>query len=391
MAGRPDFGAEKVSQGLSNTGTNAAVQFLRARLLQADLGAGDGVESVAAYRDVLAANPRNLVALANLQRNAMLHGDVAEAKNLQDQMAKAGASPAQVAVDRGVLHLAQGQTAEARKAFASAAAMDKCPPTVWVATGVLALQEKDEELLAQAIEQLKKLPNFVPGLIFRADLSMQRGNAEAAREAYGQALGVEPFNRVALERLMTLNFLQRDMATARKLAGQLLNLDANNAAANYVMGTIFFSEGSNDLAEAALRRSVLARPNGPALNDLAWLLQNKNQLDEALQFSSQAIQLAPTQPLFWSTHGLILSKQKKTAQAAEAFDRALNFGLKHPEALIVAATVYVQVQRPDAARRALAIIGETAGPLGPAQKKAFDQLTARLAETSASAAPPATK
>jgi tetratricopeptide (TPR) repeat protein len=77
------------------------------------------------------------------------------------------------------------------------------------------------------------------------------------------------------------------------LLGRLLTLDPGNATANFALGVLLYRHGHSDLAQAAFRRSLNRRSTPAALNNLAWIFQERGDFATALPLAQEALRLAP--------------------------------------------------------------------------------------------------
>ena len=347
LTGKTDAGVRLMQESADRTG-DTAVELSLARLLVADKQEEKGIE---VYERILERDPKNVAALVNLARVRIMQGDLDGAEHLHERALQSGATPAAIALDRGMLLMSRGNVDEARAVLLAAADHGDAQPPLWLGLAFAAVQAKDKELLARAEDNLRKLNRYVPGLLLLSELELNRGHMDEARAYIEQASRVDPVNIAVLERLVNLDFSQREMAWAFEHASDLLNVDASNHLANYVLGVYYYQEGRMDLAEASLRRSIQSKPSGPALNDLAWILKDKGRNEEALELSIQSLKISPKQPLFWGTLGHIREKLGQKDEAAAAFDRAIYYGLRHPSGLLAAARVFLDVSDKEKAGR----------------------------------------
>ena len=70
---------------------------------------------------------------------------------------------------------------------------------------------------------------------------------------------------------------------------------------------------------------------GTAYNDLARLLKQKGELDDAIKAFREAIRLAPTHAEVWMDFGDVLIRKNKLEQAARCFEKARKADKNSPE------------------------------------------------------------
>lgn len=102
-------------------------------------------------------------------------------------------------------------------------------------------------------------------------------------------------------------------------------------------------------------RAMLAKhPNHVmALNNLAGILSETEQLEEALKLAEKAVALSPQNGMILDTYGWILFKQKKNGEALEVLEKAAAFLPDHPIVLYHLGAVYQAVGNTDRARKHL--------------------------------------
>lgn len=373
--GRPDLGADRIRQAMALSQTQPTLQFLLARLLQEAAGEK---QSVRIYVDLLKRDPSNVQALAALARLLLEHGQYDRASKLIDRLMKLAPGDHAFAVERALLLAAEGRREEARALLLASAREDRTRAPVWLALALMAMEDADPEAIEEPLAELRRARSYVPGLIFLADHALGNSDPAAAREHLERAAQLARRNTDVLEKLVALDFLEGQWEAAGKGARDLMNLDADNATANYVIGILQHRQGQRDLAEASLRRAVNTRPTGPACNDLAWMLQERGEMDEALDLSKKAVDLMPGQSVYWSNHAYILGRLDRWPDSARAFDEAMRRGLNQPDGLLGAATAYLQTGQGFKARQILDSLESQASSLPPSSSNRYASLKAAL-------------
>jgi Zn-dependent protease with chaperone function len=118
------------------------------------------------------------------------------------------------------------------------------------------------------------------------------------------------------------------LALREKVIFSVLEKEAGNSDAWYLMGTMALEKGDLQEAEKALRRSIELDPQNPeALNNLSWLYSTANDQkfrrpEEALELALKAAQLRPDEPHILDTLAEALFVNGRIKEAIELERRA---------------------------------------------------------------------
>ncbi len=116
---------------------------------------------------------------------------------------------------------------------------------------------------------------------------------------------------------LRLALRRADFAEARRYAHTVLQMDPQDAEANFGTGMAFLMEEKYKDAEFYLERTLQARPEEPAvLNNLSIIYRKTNRLEKALEFVKKAHELLPA-------NEEIVKTLKDTEKAIEARKSAL--------------------------------------------------------------------
>lgn len=322
-------------------------------------------KSESLYRELLQQQPDNRRALLGMCRLSARKGDFAAAYAFLDRASDAGVPDRRVALERANVLILQGDTEQARSILWDMVKREPDTFAAWSALiGVLAA-ERDVEGLETCVERLRHVGGD-QGLslsVASGHLALLRNDVQEARSQFTRALALRPEHRRILTMLLRLDVMQGRKALARERAKQLLELDPGHAFANYVQGTLKLEEGRDTLAEDLFRRSLRRERAAYVLNDLAWLLQERDALEEAEALAREAISSQPETHQFWDTLGVTLMKAGRLQEAEKALDRALSLFQGDLSVFLHMADVQVRLGNRDRAEDIIAMLSEKRGQL----------------------------
>ena len=128
-----------------------------------------------------------------------------------------------------------------------------------------------------------------------------------------------------MEYLIQLDLEEGKIDVAKRHAVQLVNYDADNSVARFALGIYHQVRGENEEAEAHYRRSLSQTRKPRTLNNLAWLLQEKGDYEDATQLALETVQIAPEFASGWDTLGVCNLRTDNYDEAETAFHIALDF------------------------------------------------------------------
>ena len=136
--------------------------------------------------------------------------------------------------DFGIGLLLQGDLKAAQAAFEKVTEADPQNPDGWVNIGRAALQEGDVARARIVLEKALALsPDLARTHFFYAGVLRQEGNYDGAAEHLTRVLGQYPRDRVALNNLGRVLFLERKYSEAVKVLQQVLAVDPEDLQAHY--------------------------------------------------------------------------------------------------------------------------------------------------------------
>ncbi len=257
--------------------------------------AGRHAEAETAYRQALAAEPHNALALHQLGTLAMDTGQLEQAAELLAAAVKADDSQPAYHANYAVCCRQLNRTAEAEAALRRAIEVDARMPQLYAMLGNLL---QGERRMAEAVECFRHVVQLAPQMAdahFDLGVVLQMsGHADEAAASYEAALKLDPKHVLTHVNLGTLRKRQGKLDRAIAHFQQALAVQPNNAAALTNLGAAYELLGRTDEALAAHRAAVAAGPQSCAAQcNLRALLQKMGALDEAWECFRHAQQVNP--------------------------------------------------------------------------------------------------
>jgi len=188
-----------------------------------------------------------IVAVAENQVTVDVLGDRAPAPRPTTQLAK---EDWQRWNDYGIGLLLQGDLKAAQAAFEKVTEIDATNPDGWVNIGRAALQEGDVARTRTVLEKALALdPRLARANFFYASLLKTAGDYDGAAAHLGIVLAQYPRDRVALNNLGRVYFLQRKYADAIAVLRRVLEIDPEDLQAHYNLMLCYNGLGDEKMAK----------------------------------------------------------------------------------------------------------------------------------------------
>jgi len=276
-------------------------------------------------------DPNNKRLLMSLARLAAQKNRFDEAGKLLDRAQKAGVPRDRIAMEYAVMHLASGEPGKARVILQELVDLNPNLNSAWALLAGVFMMENDEKGLDECERKLTRVKgqDFIT-MVVLAQIALRHAQVVEARTYLDQALSQRPGTPLLLDSLLHLDVQEGRRDWAAGHIRSLLLLDPGHPFANQVLASMQLERKEYTQAENSLRKS-LARKSDPAvMNDLAWVLQEKGQLDEAENLVRDALQKNEKMGVAWDTLGMILMKREKLMEAYEVFQKALSLTPESP-------------------------------------------------------------
>jgi Flp pilus assembly protein TadD len=152
--------------------------------------------------------------------------------------------------DYGIGLLLQGDLKAAQAAFEKVTEIAPQNPDGWVNIGRAALQEGDVTRARTVLQKALAIdPKLARANFFYAGVQRQEGNYEGAAQHLATVLAQYPHDRVAINNLGRVFFLQRKYADAVKVLQQVLAIDPEDLQAHYNLMLCYNGLGDEKLAK----------------------------------------------------------------------------------------------------------------------------------------------
>ncbi|NCC52790.1 MAG: tetratricopeptide repeat protein, partial [Spartobacteria bacterium] len=339
LSGKPRLAIGEMSKAIEMTGTNPRMQnALAGFYVQAQMEEM-GRET---YLAVLEENPDDMTALLGMARISIMQNELIAAREYLNRLkALGGGDLATVLMQEAVLESMQGHAQESLALLKKITDSNPDNLQAWHATALMAASMGDEALTTQALDTMRQKAGASPATAYAfAQIQIQNGNYPKAREYLEESLRRFPNDKRTLETVLRIDVLGSRRNKAEEHAEQLIRLDPRHPYANYVVATLLYTEGKYSLAEQYLRVSLAGKRDPYALNDLAWLLVQREQYEEATKLIKESLSYENRNPNTWDTYGVALLKQGHLAEAEEAMSMALAQNPNNPAFILHMGMVY---------------------------------------------------
>ncbi|MBW2684210.1 MAG: FecR domain-containing protein, partial [Deltaproteobacteria bacterium] len=175
-----------------------------------------------------------------------------------------------------------------------------------------------------SVQEIKENASDPRFLVQRASQQLAVGSVEGASADITRALNLEPGYSDALALQTVIAVVQNDKDRALSIAGKAVEGDPNSATAwialSYAQQAAFDLEGARTSLETAVE---IDSQNGLAWARLAELWSSFGQLDKSIDAAQKGVTVAPNLSRTQSVLGFAYLAQVKTADAKDAFNKAV--------------------------------------------------------------------
>ncbi len=283
------------------------------------------LESKVIYQGMLADEDRRLAGLMGLYRLAVRERDWEQARERLGQAELSGMEPDQVKLEQAMLDLMEGRAKDAVSRLEPLLMDRRDLLRGWVLLAEAGTALEEERLVNRALRRIEILEGargYYTSLL-RARQAFGLHDYAQAAEHFETALSRRPGHMPLTEELLRLNLLLQRREPAERYMRMILQQNPDHALALYVRGSLQMAAGEYRLAEDSLRRSLRNARLPMALNDLSWLLMQRESFEEAEALAREALAANSDQPAVWDTLGVIYLRTGRLELAEEALSRSL--------------------------------------------------------------------
>jgi tetratricopeptide (TPR) repeat protein len=336
--------------GMAVAGYKRAIELAPGRkdqlsegLAMAYLAQDQKEEGEALYRELLAKDPRNTRAMIALARLMGRQNRFDEAVQMLDRAEKAGLSKESVAMEYATMHMAAGDAGKARVALQELVEVKPDLIPAWAMLAGVLMQMGDKKALDDCERKLGRVKgkDFLATVVL-AQMAISRADYVGARTCLDMALTLRPATPLLLELLLRLDVQEGWRDLAERHVRLLLLLDSGHAFANLVLASFLIERKEYVLAENTLRKSLERQRTPMALNDLAWVRQERGDFEEAEALSREAIKADAKQHNYWDTLGTVLMHRGKLDEAEEALRKAASLYAQDPTVQVHLVDLFVK-------------------------------------------------
>ncbi|MEJ6008023.1 XrtA/PEP-CTERM system TPR-repeat protein PrsT [Paucibacter sp. AS339] len=218
------------------------------------------------------------------------------------------------------------------------------------------VQRRDFDQALVAIAALEaKTPKLPTASYMRGNLELVRGNKEKARQAFDEALKIDPVFFPAANSLGVLDVESKQFDSALARLRGVVDIEPKNVRAHMAMIAVKQKAGaSNDELAAALLKLVTLAPSDPAprLALIAMQIERKEQ-KLALTAALDAVSVLPDSPELWSALGMAQAITGDTNQALSSLNKSLSLRPSYIQALMQLAELHAKTNNSVAAAQSL--------------------------------------
>lgn len=227
----------------------------------------------------------------------------------------------------------------------------------WLAAGCAGQNKPpvsaEDPALETRIEEPRKAPPRSP-LVKEAETLLQKGDVEAARAKFEEAVAAQPDDARAYLGLGLCDEALENFDAAEQAYRKAAEVDPTLAEAHNNLGVLLRDKGELDKAiEELTRASELDPKLASARTNLAMTLEDAGRAEDADAAYKQAVRLSPQDGMLRANYGLFLLKQNDDEAAANELLAGLEQAKGDRAALLAIGNGLRRAKKPDAAVRAL--------------------------------------
>ncbi len=238
----------------------------------------------------------------------------------------------------GTLYLETGDAVSAEKELRKAVGLGMREQALPLLGRALHAQGESEKLLEEITPELAKQSPAL--LALRGDALLDRRKTDEAKEAFDQALALQPDSGAALVGLARHALSQEDVEAAQRYAAEAVAKDANNYETWLFQGAMLRSSGKAEEALAAFDKVIALKPaERTAHIEKAYIHTSLGKFDAAKADIEAARKNAPGSLLVSYAQALLDHTQGRYPEALESLQKVLKVAPNHMPSVLLAGAV----------------------------------------------------
>jgi putative PEP-CTERM system TPR-repeat lipoprotein len=293
---------------------------------------GEKQKSLTLAQKLQGSNPESPEALDMLAQAQFANGDKSAALETYTRLAAMRPDSALAQLRIASIHMAMQNPSAASDALKKALALQPDYLDAQLALASLEARKGNYEQAITIARQIQKKSGKSPvGYMLEGDLLMAQKKPDLAVKAYEQAFTLSKTGPIMVKLHASLSRSGKGKEAGSRMT-QWLNEHPADSATRIYLAETYLAEKQNKAAVEQYQIILQQDPKYvPALNNLAWLLQQEKD-PRALEYAEQAFKLKPDSPAILDTLGWILVEQGNTARGLPLLQKATSLA---PEAAVI--------------------------------------------------------
>ncbi len=354
-----------------------------------DLGGSERV-----YKEILAEDPGDHLALIGLIRISVINGDVDKAKHYLGMAKSAGVPLERLLYETVALNLMVGDVDQARIVANELVALNPNNPEAQTIMSVIYSElymnattpaESDLALkgMQKAVTELERISGVddFQVLFIKGRMNMVTKNYAESRENFIEALknAKNPNVVPIMDSILRMDHALVDKKSALKHAKDILYRDPNHSFANYILGSLALEKEDFISAEDYLDRSLKTDPTSVfILNDLSVAKLKLAKVEEAEKLIRKSFETDDQIYASWDTLGSILLFKGDITGASEAFQTALRLNDKDLRVHLHVAQIHFRKGELDKSREIIRKLGAGSDVFSGQDLEEYEELAQAL-------------
>jgi putative PEP-CTERM system TPR-repeat lipoprotein len=318
------------------------------------LSTGQGQQAINLATQAHQAEPNNpgpLHLLANIQEAVGAHEN---ARSSYTRLSTMVPNAPSVWFKLGQAHDQAGYSRLAKDAFAKAVELSPRYFFAQLELARMTAKVGEREAAQASINALKaEYPKSAPVYLLAGDIYFgQKQLAEALKE-YQAAMNIKPSMQLIM-RTANVLLAQGKGNAAENVLREWLKKNPRDQLVRLNLATFYAGFGKHEAALQEYEQFNRLTPDRPEiLNDMAWLQQQRGDLNRGLALSEKSNKLAPNNPAFMDTLGWILLHKGEQRRALGLLEQAAKLAPNKPDVQFHYATALASSGQLDEAKRVL--------------------------------------